>query len=173
LLIEAPKHAGWTLLEPKKPLETTDTLYRFQGSLAPHQPSKVTVREEHTEAQQLVILPMDVGAVQTYMKAGEIPKDVRDALVKAAQLKGALVDAQRQLQERQQKLAEITTEQARIRENMKAVSPGTDYYKRLLAELDQQETQIQDLHKQVQALQKDLEQQQKNLEAYLGGLTVG
>jgi hypothetical protein len=172
LLIEAPRHSGWTLVEPKKALETTDTLYRFQGQLTPHQPSKVTVREEHTELQQVAILPMDIGQVQMYARTGEIPQSVRDALAKAAQFKGALTDTQRQIQEKQQKLNEITQEQTRIRENMKAVSPGTDYYKRLLSELDVQETQIQDLHKQVQGLQGQQDQQRKDLEDYLGSLTV-
>ena len=73
----------------------------------------------------------------------------------------ALVDTQRQIQERQQKLNEFGQEQARIRENMKAVSAGTDYYKRLLSGPDQQESQIQDLHKQIESLQKQQQNQQK------------
>lgn len=173
LLIEAPKHAGWTLLEPKKPIETTDALYRFEGHLEPHHPSKLTVREEHTQMQEMAILPMDVTAVAAYARTGEIPQPVKDALGKAAQLKGALVDTQRQIQEAQQKLSEITAEQSRIRENMKAVSQSSDYYKRLLTELDAQETTIQDQHKQVADLQKQQDRQQKELEDYLANLSVG
>ena len=173
LLIEAPKLKGWTLLEPKKPIETTDTLYRFEGALKPHQPSKLTVREEHVQLQEIDILPLETVAVEVYARTGEIPKDVKDALAKAAQLKGALTDAQRQVQQRQQKTAEITAEQSRIRENMKAVSPASDYYKRLLTELDEQETTSQDLHKQAQDLQKQQEQQRKALEDYLSNLSVG
>lgn len=173
LLIEAPRHQGWTLLEPKKPIETTDALYRFEGKLKPHEPSKLSVREEHTEMQQVEVLPLDISVVQMYARTGEIPQDVRNALGKAAQLKAALTDTQRQVQERQQKLAEITNEQTRIRENMKAVSPASDYYKRLLTELDQQETSIQDLHKQVQDLQKQQDQQRKALEDYILNLNVG
>lgn len=173
LLIEAPKLKDWTLLEPKKPIETTDTLYRFEGALKPHQPSKLAVREEHVQLQEIGILPLETVAVEVYARTGEIPQDVKDALAKAAQLKGALTDAQRQVQQRQQKTTEITAEQSRIRENMKAVSPASDYYKRLLTELDEQETTIQDLHKQVQDLQKQQEQQRKALEDYLSSLSVG
>jgi hypothetical protein len=173
LLIEAPKHAGWTLLEPKKPIETTDALYRFEGHLEPHHPSKLTVREEHTQMQEMAILPMDTTVVEAYARTGEIPQPVKDALNKAAQLKGALVDTQRQIQQLQQKLAEITAEQSRIRENMKAVSPSSDYYKRLITELDAQETTIQDQHKQVADLQKQQDRQQKDLEDYVANLSVG
>jgi hypothetical protein len=173
LLIEAPRHPDWKLVEPTKPIETTDTLYRFEGRLEPHQPSKLTVKEEHTELQQIEILPMDDNSLAAYIRTGEIPKEVRDALTKAAQLKSALADTQRQIQEHQQKIKEITTEQTRIRENMKAVSPSSDYYKRLLTELDEQETTIQDLHKQVQMLQKQQDQQRKQLDEYLSQLSIG
>lgn len=172
LLIEAPKHEGWTLLEPKKPIETTDTLYRFEGKLKPHEPSKLSVREEHTELQQVEILPLDTSVVLMYARTGEIPKEVRDALAKAADLKADLSNTQRQIQERQQNLSEIVSEQSRIRENMKAISPSSDYYKRLLTELDQQETTIQDLHKQVQELQRQQEQKRKALEDYISSLNI-
>jgi len=173
LLIEAPRHPGWTLVEPSKALETTDVLYRFQGKLEPHKPSKLTVREEFTNVQQIAILPMDLGAIESYTRTGEIPKTVRDALGKAADLKRAVIDTQRQIGERQQKVNEFGQEQARIRENMKAVNPGTDYYKRLLQELDDQETQIQDLRKQIDSLIKQQQKQQKDLEDYLANLSVG
>jgi hypothetical protein len=173
LVIETPKRSGWTLLEPKKPIETTDALYRFEGKLKPHQPSKLAVREEHTQLQEMEILPMDTNAVDVYARTGEIPQDVRDSLSKAAQLKTSLSDTQRDIQTVQQKLAEITSEQNRIRENMKAVSPSSDYYKRLLTELDQQETTIGDFHKQIQDLQKQQERQRKALEDYLASLSIG
>jgi len=173
LLIESPRHGGWELLEPKTPLETTDALYRFEGKLEPHKASKVTVREQHVEAQQIALLPLDVDAVVVYTREGAIPKNVRDALVKAAQLKGALVDAERQINEKNQKIEEITREQTRIRANMGAVNSNSAYSKRLLQELDDQETQIQDFKKQVAELQKQRGQKQKDLEDYLANLNVG
>ena len=87
-------------------------------------------------------------------------------------MKRAVADTQHQIAERQQKVAEFGNEQARIRENMKAVNPGTDYYKRLLQELDDQETQIQDLRKSVDSLVKQQQKQQKDLGDYLANLSV-
>jgi septal ring factor EnvC (AmiA/AmiB activator) len=116
---------------------------------------------------------MDVNATLVYAKSGPIPKDVRDALTKAAGLKGDLVDTQRQLQERQQRIAQISQEQQRLRENMKTVDSKTEYYNRLLKKLDEQETQIEGLQKEVDSLTKQQEQQRKALEDYLGNLSVG
>jgi hypothetical protein len=173
LLIEAPRHQDWKLVEPQKPLETTDSLYRFEGKLKPHQASKFTVQEERVDLQKIELLSLDSPAIAIYARTGEIPKDVRDALIKLADLKGKLTDTLRQHQEKQQQINQISQEQTRIRENMKAVSPTSDYYKRLLQELDDQETQIQDMHKQVRTFEAQEEQQRKSLEDYLGSLTVG
>ena len=175
LLIESPRHGGWDLVEPKSPIETTDALYRFEGKLEAHKSSKLTVKEQHVEAQELAILPMDADTIMTYIRSGargEIPAKVREALFKARDLKSALVDVQRQIQERQQKVNEITQEQSRIRANMGAVNSNSAYSKRLLQELDDQETQIQDLRKQVQDLQREQAKRQKDLENYLSDLNV-
>jgi hypothetical protein len=173
LLIESPRHGGWDLLEPKSPIETTDSLYRFEGKLDPHKSSKLTVKEQHVDAQQIALLPLDVDSIIVYTRQQPIPKDVRDALAKAAQLKGGVTDADRQINERNQKIDEIFREQTRIRANMGAVNSNSAYSKRLLQELDDQETQIQDLRKQVADLQRQRAQRQKDLEDYLANLNVG
>ena len=173
LVIEAPRHAGWELVEPKKPQETTDSLYRFEGKLEPHKASKLTVQEQHVDLQRIAILPLEIDPIVSFVNTGHMPPDVRDALTKAVQLKSALVNLQREAQAKQQRINEISQEQSRIRENMKAVNPGSAYSKRLLQELDDQETQIQDLHKQIQDLQRQADQQRKMLEDYLSGLNVG
>jgi hypothetical protein len=174
LIIEHPRRGGgWKLTEPAKADETTDALYRFKGKLEPSKPKKLTVREEQVRGEAIAILPMDVNATLVYAKSGPIPKDVRDALTKAAGLKGDLVDTQRQLQERQQRIAQISQEQQRLRENMKTVDSKTEYYNRLLKKLDEQETQIEGLQKEVDSLTKQQEQQRKALEDYLGNLSVG
>jgi predicted nucleic acid-binding Zn-ribbon protein len=116
---------------------------------------------------------MDVGQVESYFRTGEIPDAVKKALQQAAVLKRALVDADRQMNDRQQQINEITTEQNRIRENMKAVAQSSDYYQRLVKELDSQETQIQNLKTELKTLKQKREEQQKALEDYLTGVSVG
>ena len=172
LLIEHPLHAGWKLVEPAKADETTESLYRFEGTVGGQKSSKLKVQEELTQNQQMAILPMDGGQVLQYVRAGEIPKSVRDALQQAAKLKSELSDTQHQIAERQQKLAEITQEQSRIRENLKSVPQTTDYYQRLLKKLDEQETGIEKLQGEVKTLQQKQLTQQQALEQYLQNLDV-
>jgi hypothetical protein len=173
LVIEHPFRQGWKLVEPAKADETTDKLYRFKGAAPAGKATKLTVRQEHTRGEAIAILPMDGSAIEAYVKAGEISQPVKDALAKAAQLKAAMVDTQRQITERQQQIQQITAEQNRIRDNMKTVAEKSDYYNRLLKKLDEQETTLEKLQAEVQGLQKQADQERKALEDYLGGLNVG
>ena len=72
-----------------------------------------------------------------------------------------------------QRIAEITAEQTRIRENMKTVSQTTQYYERLLAKLNEQESSIESLQKERDSLTQKRDSLRKDLEDYLNGLTLG
>ena len=56
---------------------------------------------------------------------------------------------------------------------MKSVSPSTDYYKRLIKKLDDQETQIESFQKELDGLKQRAVDQAKELEDKVGHLTVG
>jgi chromosome segregation ATPase len=116
---------------------------------------------------------MDLGTLEYYSKNGEISKSVRDALGKAVQLNYQLVEAQRQVEQRKAEIAQITQEQTRIRENLKAAPDKSAYRTRLLEKLEEQEKQIDQIYKQMDEQQKALEQRRKELETYLANLEVG
>ena len=77
---------------------------------------------------------------------------MRDAIAKAIQLKQSAIDVERRSTRANQRIAEITAEQNRIRENMKTVAQSTQYYDRLLTKLNEQETSIERLQKERDAL---------------------
>jgi hypothetical protein len=173
LIVEHPIRQGWKLVDTDKPIETTETLYRFKGKVAAGKATKLTVKEEVVQGEELAILPMDLNAVTYYVRLGSIPKEVRDALAKAAQLKSATVETERLIQQRTQQLAQITQEQQRLRENMKTVAANSEYYNRLLKKLGDQETQIEATQTETESLRKTLDGQRRELEQYLAELNVG
>ena len=176
LVIEHPFRQGWTLLTPEKPMEKTDALYRFQLAAAAGKPANLKVQEEHTDWQSIAILPFDIEQLTWYSRNGQIAQDVRDALVKAIQLKQALVDAQRQMEQTRQKIAQITQAQSQTRENMKAIAPqaqASDYYNRLLKRMGDQDLQLDTQQKALDDQQQQFNTRQKELEDYLNNLTVG
>jgi hypothetical protein len=173
LVVEHPFRQGWKLVDSPKPFETTDRWYRFQESVPAGKTIKLGVKEESIQSETIAILPSDLGQLEFYSRMGEIPKDVRDALLKAMSLKSAMIDTERQMKERQQQLAEIAQEQQRIRENMTTVSQTSQYYTRLLTKLNDQETAIEKLQGEVEQFKGTYDRQRKELETYLMNTTVG
>jgi chromosome segregation ATPase len=173
LIIEHPYRKEWKLVDSPKLLETTDTWYRFRESIPAGQTRTLKVQEEIIQGETIAILPSDLGQLEFYSRIGEIPQEVRSALVKAMSLKSTMVDTERQIKERQQQLAGITQEQQRIRENMASVSQTSQYYTRLLSKLNDQETAIEKLQGEVEQLKHTYDRQRQELETYLTKTTVG
>jgi hypothetical protein len=173
LIIEHPFRKEWKLVDSPKPLETTDTYYRFRESVPAGKTGTLRVQEEIIQGETIAILTSDLGQLAFYSRMGEIPQEVRDALVKAMSLKSAIVDTERQIKERQQQLAEITQEQQRIRENMASVSQTSQYYTRLLIKLNDQETAIEKLQGELAQLKHTYDRQRNELETFLTNITIG
>jgi hypothetical protein len=173
VVVEHPRRSGWKLTAPAKTDETTEALYRFKDTIKPKATAKLTVVEELTGPQTLALLPCDIGQIEFYRSSGAIAKEVKDALGEAVKRKGAMVDTQREIQQRTVRIGEITAEQGRIRDNMRTVTQNSAYYNRLLTKLNDQETQLEKLRGEIEDYQKALSQQQKDLESYLSSLSVG
>jgi peptidoglycan hydrolase CwlO-like protein len=115
---------------------------------------------------------MDVTQLLVYQRNSSIPSSVRDAIGKAISLKNVVTDLDRQIAARTQDINSITAEQGRIRENMKTVSNTTQYYQRLLAKLNEQESTLESLHTDRDALTAKRDGARKELEDYLSNLTI-
>src|SRR5204863_8639507 len=98
------------------------------GEVAWARRSRLTCKGEMVQEQSIAILPMEFGQLDFYRQSGSIPNDVREALIKAAEFKQAMAQTQRMIEEKTKRLNEITTEQSRLRENMKTVDRTSQYY---------------------------------------------
>ncbi len=173
LVIEHPIRQGWNLVDTERPFETTSSLYRFKGTATAKKVTTLVVREALVQNESIALLPMDAGQLLSYARTSEIPRDVRDAIGRAVQMKQDLVDAERQLAAKTQQAAEITAEQARIRENMRTVGQSGTYYERLLSKLNEQESTIEKLQAERSSLASKRDSIRRELEEYLKGLSVG
>jgi hypothetical protein len=173
LVIEHPHRAGFALVETQKPIETLPNLYRFQGLVPANKVATLTVKEEYISSSSITLLGADVGPLLAYARNADIPGAVRDALERAVQLRQALSQTERQINDRNQQLAQITQEQARIREDMKTVAASTPYYSRLLTKLNDQESTIEKLQREREELITRRDAQRHDLDEYLTNLEVG
>jgi len=173
LVVEHPIRHGWKLVDKDHLIETTATLYRFKIAIPAAKKNKLAVKEEIVRSETIAILPSDVGQIALYSRTGEIPQNVREALNKAARLKQDLADVELKVESRVASIKEITQEQNRIRENMRAVTDRqSQYYNRLLGKLNEQESQIEKLQAERDALIKQRDEQRAALGDYLGKLSI-
>ena len=173
LVIEHPFRANWKLVNTPKPIETTDSLYRFQTTVSAKKTETFTVSEERVNSEKIGILPIDFGQLEIYSRTGKIPPEVKAALDKLIAMKRAMAETQTQIDDRNNRIEQIAHEQDRIRENLKAVAQNSDYANNLLKKLNDQETKIEGLQKEIEDLKAKLETQRQDLENYLGSLNVG
>jgi predicted RNase H-like nuclease (RuvC/YqgF family) len=87
-------------------------------------------------------------------------------------MRNQMIDTQRQVEERRRQVNDITSEQTRIRENLKTVDRNSEYSTRLLKKLNDQETTIERLQAEFASFQKQFDQQQKDFESYLQNTSV-
>lgn len=172
VIIEHPIAAGARLVDTPPPVETTPSVYRFRGTAIAGKVTTLTVKEETTLDDAIALLPADIVQITQISRGGDIPKVVRDALARAVELKQAMIDVDREIAARTQALADISAEQSRIRENMKTVAPSVQYYERLLAKLNEQESSIESLQKAREALVARRESSRRALEEYVGSLRL-
>ena len=173
LVVEQPVMPDGKLVDTPEPYESTETVHRFKVAAPAGKVKDFNVTQQRVLDQRVVILPADVSELAGYLRTGEIPKDVRDALAKAISLKQAASGTERQIAEADAEISNIAAEQERIRKNMQAVDKQSQYYNRLLGKLNDQETRIEALQTKKDDLTATLEKQRSDLADYLKGLTVG
>jgi hypothetical protein len=173
LIVEHPFRPGWKLVDTQKPMETTPATYRFKGNAVAGKVTTLAVKEEMTQSESITMLSADLGQLINYSRTGEIPQAVRDAITKAIRMRQSIVDVERDMNVHTQQIAQITAEQNRIRENMKTVAASTQYYERLLAKLNEQESSIERLQKERESLEAKRDDFRRQLDEYLSTLNVG
>jgi len=173
LIIEHARRPGFELTGSTRPVETLPNLYRFQGVAPANKVTMLTVEEEYISSSALALVGSDVAQLVAYFRSGDLPREVRDALEKAVQSRQSLAEIEREIADRNQQLAQITAEQARIREDMKTVAASTPYYTRLLAKLNDQESSIERLQRERDDLIARRDAARKQLDDYLANLQIG
>jgi hypothetical protein len=172
LIVEQPRMAGWQLVKPEKPYETTEALYRFESPLAAGGQAKVDVVQERVDTRTLALTAIDLRTLLAYSKQGQVSKEVIDAFKEAARLQGVVGDAQRHINELDKQRQEIDADQARIRQNMQTIDRASDLYSRYMKKLTDQETKVEQLVEQLDKGREALKKAQDDLNNYVGNLNV-
>lgn len=173
LIVEHPRAGGeWKLHETPAALETTDQLYRFKVDVPAKGKAELAVTERVQWGEAIALLDGDEDRVGMFLGGAEIKPALKEALLKTRVFVEAWRAAQRSRAEGQQQIRAITEDQDRIRRNLGSINQASDYAKRLLTKLNEQETRLDQLRVIDEQLAADITAKRKALSDFVGQLTV-
>jgi hypothetical protein len=172
VLIEQQYRPDWKLTEPTEPTERTRDLYRFAVPVEPGKTASLRVKETLPLQESIQLMDSGTDLMVHYVRAKEVSQKVREALQRVVTLRTKLDDTRAQRARLDQRIAEITAEHGRIRENMQRLPQNSDLYTRYVKKLDQQETELEKLRKEIEVSKNTEDEQRRELQTYVSSLDV-
>ena len=167
VVIEHPARENWKLVEGPKPEETSASYLRFRVAVAPGQTGNLHIEEFHPESSELVLTNLDEKQVEFITQQRHITPAMQDAFRRVLDQKNKVDNLGSQIKARQREVDGITRDQARLRENMKALKGSAEekaLLQRYTRQLDSQEDRLNTLTKEISDLQEKQTQARNQLD---------
>lgn len=175
VVIEHPVRSGWKLADNDKPEETSASHYRFRVAVDPDKSNELSVEEVHQDVTRYMLTDITEHQIELLATENVVTPELQAAFRRVLEQKTEISKLQSETTIRQKELDSINTDQARIRENMKALK-GSAEEKTLLArytrQLDSQEDRLGLLHKEIADLEQRQAQEQQKLETMVQHITL-
>jgi hypothetical protein len=175
VVIEHPVRGGWKLVESNKPEETSASHYRFRMAVEPSKTSELTVEEFHPEQSTSQLTDLVDNQIDALSVENRMTPALQAAFRRVIDQKNVIGNLQAQIASRQQELSAINRDQARIRENMKALKGSAEekaLLQRYTKQLDSQEDRLNTLNKEIADLQLKQAQGQQKLDDMVQQITL-
>jgi hypothetical protein len=165
VVIEHPVRDGWKLAKDLKPEETSASHYRFRLAVDPDKTKELAVEEVHQDVSRSMLTDITEHQVEVLSVENAMTPELQAAFRKVLDQKNQISKLQADTETRQKELNAINTDQARIRENMKALKGSAEekaLLQRYTKQLDSQEDRLTVVRKEIAGLgEKQAEEQQK------------
>ncbi|MCB1070068.1 MAG: hypothetical protein KDL31_06905 [Kiritimatiellae bacterium] len=172
LMIEHPRRTDWQLVVPGDGVPMTASAYRFLLPVHAGGTVELPVVERKDVGQTLALTSLSRDQVVYYLDQRVISGPVRKALTTLGEMQAVLNDLRLERETVERRIREISEEQVRIRENMKAVARGSDSFAMWEGKLVDQEKRLDDLKQAREKAFRDEQVQQKKLREYVQSLEV-
>lgn len=172
IVVEHAKLPGHELTSESKPAEETQALYRFEVQAAPGKQGSLTVTQQMTYSQQFALLNYDLNTMGAYHTQGKASKAVLDAFREAQKRQNEIQSVGQMIQQLDRERAEITQDQARVRENMKAIEKTTELYSNYIKKFSEQENRVNEIAKQLETARQRQAELQNAFNDWLSALNI-
>ncbi len=166
---------GWTLKDTREPDGKSARYYRFRVPLEPGKKVELVVTERRALMESYALTNFTRSDLQLFIARNNLDQPTRDALEKLVDIKARVGAVDARLAAIDKEMEEIGEDQARLRENIKALA-GTAEARQLIAryvaKADTQETRLEQLNKDRQAQAVERSRLQSELDAAIRNLAV-
>jgi hypothetical protein len=174
IVLEQPRIPGFDIAvsPPEATVTVTDARYRIRVVVPAGGNVPVEVTLDHPVFQNVVIADLGSADLGAYASASALPAPLREALAHVAALRQVADERAAVVRDLEADLARLTGEQARIRENLKAVPAAGELATRYLRLLGRYEDRIAALGEQLDVARSAVRDAQKALSDYIRSLKV-
>ena len=174
LIIEHPNREGqgFKFVGDNKPSEKAADVFRFEVKIPAKKDLSYTVIEERTQAASVRLTNNSDDQIRYFLSLSEASPALKGRLNEAMTMKGKWDDIRRDIARTNERIQTITTDQVRIRQNLREVPKDSEAYTRYLKKFDDQEKEMDNLHAKLKPLQEQDNAARKAFETYLGNITV-
>lgn len=173
VLVEHPFDAQAILVKPATAAERTAAVYRFAVPVPAGKTAALQVVTETPVESTVGLFDGDLDQIAVYADQADIPAATRSALARIVAQRRHLQNLTDQAAAADARVTGFGREQDRIRRNMGALDRGSALYKRYVAELDAQETQIDALRASAQRLRAEADAARTALRALVDAVEIG
>jgi hypothetical protein len=166
VVIEHPIQSGWKLEKDMQPEESTPSFHRFRMSIDPKKTETLVVKEYRPISSRYELTNLNDDQIGFFLEQKMINLEVERALRQIIRQKNDVAAVDAEISSRQGLITSISEDQQRVRENMKALKGSAEektLVERYARQLNQQEDQMESLHKQIADLQQKRDEAQRVL----------
>jgi hypothetical protein len=174
LLIEHPnrKGEGYKFVGTNKPAEEAADVYRFEVKIPSKKDQTYSIVEEKEFGTQVQLTNNADNNIRHFLNMKEVPDALKAKLQEAMKMKGSWDAVRQEIATSGQRIQTITTDQKRIRENLRETPKESPLFTKYLKTLEDQEKEMDDLQAKLKKLQGDEATARTNLDNYLANLTA-
>jgi hypothetical protein len=175
VVIEHPARENWKLVEGPKPEETSASYLRFRIAVSAGQTANLHIEEFHPENSEFALTNLDDKQVAFITQQRQLTPAMLEAFRRVLEQKNKVDSLGTQIKTRQHEVETITKDQARLRENMKALKGSAEekaLLQRYARQLDSQEDRLNTLAKEITDLQEKQNQARAQLDQIVQQITV-
>jgi hypothetical protein len=156
VVIEHPARAGWKLTDDETPAESSASFHRFRIVVEPKKTTTLVVKEYRPISNRYQLTNVTDSDIKFFLDQKMINPEVEKALRRVATQKNDIAVLDAVISGRRTEIANIASDQQRVRENMKALKGSAEekaLLERYVRELNEQEDRVQSLGREIADMQ--------------------